>query len=43
MSIGTFSLRITCIEQMKKKIIQWEGRDFIKTIENDTSPMEVAI
>ena len=27
----------------KKKSIQWEARDCIKTTENDTSPMEVAI
>ena len=42
MSIGTSSLRIIGIE-LPKKSIQWEARDYIKTTENDTSPMEVAI
>ena len=27
----------------EKKSFQWEARDCIKTIENETSPMEVAI
>ena len=42
MSIGTSCLRITGIEQPKKSI-QWEAGDCIKTIENDTSHLEVAI
>ena len=42
MSIDTSSLRITGIE-LSKKYIQWEARDCIKTAENDTSPMDVAI
>ena len=43
MSIGTSSLRITGIEQPKNIYIQWEESDCIKTTENDTSPLEVAI
>ena len=42
MSIGILSIRITGLEKLGKKI-QWEARDCIKTTENDTSPMEVAI
>ena len=42
MSIGTSSLRITSIEQ-SKKYFQWEARDYIKTTENDTSPLEVSM
>ena len=42
MSIEILSLRITCIEQ-PKKYFQWEARDYIKTTENDTSPLEDAI
>ena len=42
MSIGTSSLRIIGIK-LPKKYIQWEARYCIKTMENDTSPMEVAI
>ena len=43
MSIGISSLRVIGIEQPKKKYFQWEARDCIKTTENDTSPLEVAI
>ena len=43
MSIGISSLRITCIEQLKKSSFQWEATVCIKTTENDTSPLEDAI
>ena len=43
MSIGISSLRIAGIEQLKKKYFQWEAGDCIKTMENDTSPLEDAI
>ena len=43
MSIGTSSLRIAGIEQQQKKYFRWEERDCIKTMENDTSPLEGAI
>ena len=42
MSIGTSSLKITGIE-LPKKIYSMEGRDCIKTADNETSHMEVAI
>ena len=42
MSVGTSSLRIIGIE-LSKTFFLWEARECIKTIENDTSPMEVAI
>ena len=42
MSIGTSSLRIIRIK-VSKTYFQWERRDYIKTTENDTSPMEDAI
>ena len=42
MSIGISSLIITGIEQLKI-VFQWEAGDFIKTTENDTSPLEDAI
>ena len=40
MTIGISSLRITGIEQLKK-YLQWEAGDCIKTMENDTSPLEM--
>ena len=43
MRIGISSLRITGIKKQKKKSIQWEARDCIKTTKNDTSPMEFSI
>ena len=42
MSIGISSLRITGIEQLKK-IFSMEAGNYIKTTENDTSPLEDAI
>ena len=42
MSIGISSLRIIGIEK-PKKIFQWEAGDYIKTTENDASPLEDAI
>ena len=42
MSIGIFSLRITGIEQ-PKTYFKGEARDCIRTMENDTSPLEDAI
>ena len=42
MSIGIYSLRITGIEKLDF-FFQWEPGDCIKTMENDTSPLEDAI
>ena len=42
MSIGISSLRITSIEK-QKKYFQWEAGHYIKTMENETSPLEDAI
>ena len=42
MSIGISSLIIIGIEKLKK-YFQWEDGDCIKTMENDTSPLEDAI
>ena len=42
MSMAIFSLRTTCIKR-PKNIFQWEKRECIKTMKNDTLPLEVGI